>query len=171
MADRNPMTVQCYDRLQEEVKHMKQVERPACSKAIEVARAHGDLSENAEYDAAKEAQGMLEARIKVLEQKIATAQVIDIETLSGDKVLFGATVQIEDVDSGEEKTVTIVGDEEADAATGLISYASPLARGLIGKNLDDIATVNLPAGKKEFEIRDISFSIPDAIKNQKFDIT
>jgi len=133
------------------------VDRPAASKAIEIARAHGDLSENAEYDAAKEAQGMLEARIKVLENKVATAQVIDIKTLSGEKVVFGATVELEDVDTGEEKRVTIVGDEEADAAKGLISYASPLARALIGRNLDDIATVKLPAGKKEFEIRGVDF--------------
>lgn len=151
------MTELCYERLKEDLKRMITVDRPAASKAIEIARAHGDLSENAEYDAAKEAQGMLEARIKVLENKVATAQVIDISTLSGDKVLFGATVLLEDVDNGEEKKVTIVGDEEADAAKGLISYASPLARALIGKNLDDIASVRLPAGKKEYEIREIDF--------------
>jgi len=137
------------------------VERPAASKAIEIARAHGDLSENAEYDAAKEAQGMLEARIKVLEHKVATAQAVDISKLSGEKVVFGATVTVEDVDTGEEKRVTIVGDEETNAPKGLISYASPLARGLIGKSLDDIATVRLPSGKKEYEIREIEFIVPD----------
>ena len=163
MAERSPMTIQCYERLQEELKQMKSVDRPAASKAIEIARAHGDLSENAEYDAAKEAQGMLEARIKVIENKVATAQTIDISTLSGDKVLFGATVTIEDVDSGEEKKVTIVGDEETNAPKGLISFASPLARGLIGKNLDDIATVRLPSGKKEFEIREIKFVTLDKL--------
>ena len=160
MVDKNPMTVQCYERLQVELKQLKTVERPAASKAIEIARAHGDLSENAEYDAAKEAQGLLEARILTLETKVATAQVIDVSKLSGDKVLFGATVSIEDVDSGEEKVVTILGDEETDAAKGRISYASPLARGLIGKNLDDIATVRLPSGKREYEIREIRFVVP-----------
>jgi len=157
MSEKSPMTDQCYERLRVELKQMITVDRPAASKAIEIARAHGDLSENAEYDAAKEAQGMLEARIKVLENKVATAQVIDIKNLSGEKVVFGATVELEDVDTGEEKRVTIVGDEEADAAKGLISYASPLARALIGRNLDDIATVKLPAGKKEFEIRGVDF--------------
>ena len=143
---------------------MKTYDRPAASKAIEIARAHGDLSENAEYDAAKEAQGLLEARIKIIEHKVATAQTVDVSKLSGEKVLFGATVTIEDVDTGEEKKLTIVGDEETDAPRGLISFASPLARGLIGKSLDDIAMVRLPSGKKEYEIREIEFIVPEDIK-------
>ncbi len=160
MADKTPMTIQSHEKLTEELYQLKTVERHAASKAIEIARAHGDLSENAEYDAAKEAQGMLEARIRLLENKVATAQVVDISKLSGDKVIFGATVLIEDADTGEEKTFTIVGDEQADAAKGMISFASPIARGLIGKSVDDMAIVALPGGKKEYEIREVSFVVP-----------
>ena len=160
MIEKSPMTVQSHALLQEELKRLKQVERPAASKAIEIARAHGDLSENAEYDAAKEAQGMLEARIRDLEQKMATAQVVDIEKLSGDKVVFGATVVVSDAETGAERTLTIVGEDEANADAGLISFKSPLARGLIGKQVDDLAEVRLPAGKKEFEIMDVKFVVP-----------
>lgn len=157
MPDKTPMTVESHKVLTEELHRLKTVDRHEASKAIEIARAHGDLSENAEYDAAKEAQGLLEARIKTLESKLSTAQVIDITTLSGDRVLFGATVSLEDVESGDERKITIVGDEQADAAKGLISYASPLARAVIGKSVDDIALVNLPAGKREYEIREVKF--------------
>lgn len=157
MADRSPMTEKGHRDLQEELQRLKRVERPAASKAIEVARAHGDLSENAEYHAAKEHQGMLEAKIKILEARMSTAQVVSVSKLSGDRVVFGATVVIEDVDSGEEKKVVIVGDEEADAARGFISYQSPLARALIGKNLDDIAKVRLPSGEREYEITSVEF--------------
>ncbi len=160
MSDKTPMTIQSHEKLTEELHKLKTHDRHAASKAIEVARAHGDLSENAEYDAAKEAQGMLEARIRLLENKIATAQVIDISKLSGEKVVFGATVLLEDADSGEEKRITIVGDEEADAANGLISYASPLARSVIGKSVGDAAIVNLPSGKKEYEVLEVEFVLP-----------
>lgn len=157
MAIRTPMTVRSHRLLQEELARLKRVERPKASKAIEVARAHGDLSENAEYDAAKEAQGMLEARIRDIETKLATAQVVDISKLSGERVVFGATVLISDVDSGDERTVTIVGEDEADAEKGLIYFESPLARALIGKSVDDLVRVKLPSGVKEYEILDVRF--------------
>lgn len=141
----------------QELQRLKSVERPLATKAIEIARAHGDLSENAEYDAAKEAQGMLEARIRDMESQLATAQVIDITKLSGTKVVFGATVELADVDTGAERTISIVGDYETDAERGLISYQSPLARALIGKDEGDIAKVRLPAGEKEYEILSVKF--------------
>jgi transcription elongation factor GreA len=155
--ERTPMTAKSYRRIQEEVQRLKTFERPKASKAIEVARAHGDISENAEYDAAKEAQGMLEARIRDLESKLSTAQVVEISQLSGDTVKFGATVVISDLDTSENRTVIIVGEEEAEASKGLISYKSPLARSLIGKKVDDIAIVRLPAGEKEYEVVDVKF--------------
>ncbi len=154
---KTPMTIKSHKFLQEEIHRLKTIERPAATKAIEIARAHGDLSENAEYDAAKEAQGMLEARIRDIDSQLATAQVIDITTLSGDKVLFGATVNISDVDSGDERTISIVGDYEVVPEKGLISYQSPLARALIGKMIGDIAKVKLPSGEKEYEILDVKF--------------
>lgn len=157
MVTRTPMTDRSHRHLQEELQRLKSIERPAASKAIEEARAHGDLSENAEYHAAKEAQGLLEARIRDIESKLATAQVINVSSLSGSKVMFGATVQISDVDTGEEKEITIVGEDEADADKGLISYSSPLARALIGREMSDVATVSLPAGRKEYEILDVRF--------------
>jgi transcription elongation factor GreA len=157
MITRSPMTVAGHKRLQEELQNLKNVERFKLAKQIEEARAHGDLSENAEYHAAKEAQGLMEAKIRDLESRMATAQVVDVSALSGTKVVFGATVDLSDVDTGEEKTVTIVGEDEADPDNGLISYKSPIARALIGKELDDLATVKLPSGKKEYEIRDVRF--------------
>lgn len=157
MSDKSPMTVEGHNVLKAELKRLKGIERPKASKAIEVARAHGDLSENAEYDAAKEAQGMLEARIRLIESHLATAQVVDVNTLKGDRVIFGATVRIVDIDSDEDREIMIVGEDEADADRGLISYLSPLARGLIGKQLDDLVTVRLPGGQREYEITGIKF--------------
>lgn len=157
MSQKSPMTVKSYEFLKEEIQRLKGIERPKASKAIEVARAHGDLSENAEYDAAKEAQGMLEARIRDIDSALATAQVVDISKLSGDRVVFGATVEIEDIDSGETKKFVIVGDHEADVSKGLISYQSPIARALIGKEVGDLAKVRLPAGEKEYEIMSLEF--------------
>lgn len=151
------MTVEGHKALQEELTRLKGEERMKAVRAIEEARAHGDLSENAEYDAAKNAQGMLEARIRDLEGKLGTAQVIDLSTLSGDKVVFGATVRFADVDSGDERTVFIVGEDEANADEGRVSFSSPLARALIGKRVDDIAKVKLPAGEKEYEILEVKF--------------
>jgi transcription elongation factor GreA len=155
------MTERSHRHLQEELHRLRTTERKKVVQAIEEARAHGDLSENAEYDAAKHAQGLLEGRIRSLESKLSTAQVVDISKLSGEKVVFGATVELEDVDSGEERTVMIVGEDEADAEKGLISYVSPLARALIGKRVDDVAKVVLPAGEREFEIRALRFVDPN----------
>jgi transcription elongation factor GreA len=157
MVDKTPMTVESHRNLQEELHRLKTVDRPNASKAIEVARAHGDLSENAEYDAAKESQGMLEARIRDLESKLATAQVVDVSKLSGDKVMFGATVVLSDLDAGVDRTVAIVGEDQADAEKGRISYKSPLARALIGRREDDVVTVRLPAGEKEYEVLSVSY--------------
>ncbi len=154
---RSPMTIGGYRRLQEELQNLKTVERFRLSKMIEEARAHGDLSENAEYHAAKDAQGLMEAKIRDLESRLSTAQVVDVSTLSGDKVVFGATVGLCDLDSGEERRFTIVGEDEADVNKGLISYKSPIARALIGKHLDDCITVKLPGGSKEYEIREVSY--------------
>jgi len=158
MSERSPMTVKGHSELKDRLEHMKKVERPAASKSIEVARAHGDLSENAEYHAAKEHQGMLEAKIKILEAKLSIAQVVDISKLSGERVVFGATVEIEDIDSGEEKKIVIVGEEEANVEKGHLAFSSPLAKSLLGKNLDDIVKVRLPSGEKEYEIRAVSFN-------------
>ncbi len=157
MSTKTPMTVEGHKRLQAELHRLKSEERMKCVRAIEEARAHGDLSENAEYDAAKNAQGLLEGRIRDLESKLSTAQVIDISQLQGDKVVFGATVLLSDVDSGDERSVSIVGEEETDVQRGLISYSSPLARSLIGKRTGDTARVVLPAGEKEYEILQVEF--------------
>ena len=158
MSNKSPMTTYGYEKLQEEVRRLKLEERPKCAKAIGIAREHGDLSENAEYDAAKEAQGMVEGRIRDIESKLATAQVVDVSKLSGEKVVFGATVTISDVDTGDEKQVMIVGEDETDSEKGRISYESPIARALIGKNIDDIVKVKLPAGAKEYEILEVEFA-------------
>lgn len=157
MSERTPMTSRSHKLLQEELYRLKTFERKKASDAIGEARAHGDLSENAEYDAAKEAQGHLEARIRVLESRLSTAQVVDVSKLSGERVVFGATVELIDCDTGEQRTVSIVGEDEANAERGLVSYLSPLARALIGKNADDVATVRLPSGQKEYEIRAVRF--------------
>lgn len=157
MTEKTPMTVQSHRKLQEELHRLKTVDRPNASKAIEVARAHGDLSENAEYDAAKEAQGMLEARIRDLETKLATAQVVDVSKLSGEKIMFGATVELSDLDGGTERTISIVGEDQSDAERGLISFKSPLARALIGRRQDDVVIVRLPSGEKEYEILSVRY--------------
>ena len=151
------MSVKSHKILQEEIVRLKSIERPKASKAIEIARAHGDLSENAEYDAAKEAQGMLEAKIRDIEHKLATAQVIDISKLGGSRVIFGATVTLEDADSGDKRVLSIVGDNEADVEKGLISYQSLLAKAVIGKEVGDLIKVKLPSGEKEYEIMDLEF--------------
>jgi transcription elongation factor GreA len=151
------MTPRCHEKLKAELKRLKDVERPANAKAIEIARGHGDLSENADYDAAKEEQGMIEARIRELEVKTALADVIDPATLQGDKVVFGATVRIQDVETEEEVTYTIVGEDESDIKHGLISVAAPVARALIGREVGDTTKVRTPGGSREFEIIEVAF--------------
>jgi transcription elongation factor GreA len=157
MSDREPMTTTGYERLKEELRRLKTVERPAVTAAIEEARAHGDLSENAEYSAAKEKQSFIEGRIKEIESKLALAEVIDPKTLSGTKVVFGATVTVLDLESDEQSTYQIVGLDEADLKARKISVTAPMARGLIGKKVGDTVTVRLPKGEKEYEIVGVQF--------------
>jgi transcription elongation factor GreA len=156
MAEKYPMTPQGQQKLKDELVRLK-AERPACARAIEVARAHGDLSENADYDAAKEKQGMNEARIRELEVKIALSEVIDPSKLKGDKVMFGATVTIQDTDTEEETTYTIVGEDEADIKARRIAVTAPVARALIGREVGDTVKVNAPKGQREFEIIEVKF--------------
>jgi transcription elongation factor GreA len=141
--------------LEEEFKRLKNVERPRIVREIEEARSHGDISENAEYHAAKERQGLLEGRIRVLEDKLARAQIIDGTGQNSDRVSFGATVVLEDAESGDEVTYTIVGEDEADLKSGLISVTSPVARALMGKEPGAAVEVRVPKGTREFEILDI----------------
>lgn len=157
MADRFPMTPSGHAWMKAQLKKLKEVDRPANARAIEVARGHGDLSENADYDAAKEEQGMIEAKIREYEAKLALAQVIDPTELDGEMVRFGATVTLEDVDSGEELTYTIVGEHEADIKNKRISVTAPVARALIGKSVGDEVNVQTPKGSRAFEIVDVQW--------------
>ena len=153
-----PMTVRGHELLQEELKRLKSVDRPEVIQAISEARAHGDLKENAEYHAAKEQQGFIEGRIKELEGKLSHLQVIDVTAIDAKgKVVFGSTIDLIDEDSGDELTYTIVGEDEADIKTGLISYTSPIARALIGKNEGDAASFQAPGGEKNFEIVEVRY--------------
>ena len=152
------MTREGHERMKAELERLKRIERPAISRAIAEARAHGDLSENAEYHAAREKQGFTEARINELEAKLGTAEVLEAPT-SGDRVTFGSTVRLVDGD-GKETCYQIVGSDEADPARGRISIMAPLARTLIGKRVGDAVTAQLPGGKKEFEILDANFPFP-----------
>ncbi|MEI5998922.1 transcription elongation factor GreA [Paraburkholderia bengalensis] len=148
-----PLTKRGADQLRDELQRLKSVERPAVINSIAEARAQGDLSENAEYDAAKEKQGFIEGRIAEIESKLAAAQVIDPSALDADgRVVFAATVDLEDLDSGDSVTYQIVGDDEADLEHGLISVSSPIARALIGKSEGDVASVQAPGGVREYEI-------------------
>jgi transcription elongation factor GreA len=151
-----PMTPEGARKLREELNRHKE-ERPRISRDIEVAREHGDLSENAEYHAAKERQGMVEARIKDLEDKLSRAEIIDPSKLSGTKVRFGATVTLINVSTDEEVTYRIVGAEESDINQGSISISAPLARALIGKEVGDEVTVQLPVGLRKYEISTVEF--------------
>jgi len=146
-----------YATLEAELKRLKSVERHKIVKEIEIARAHGDISENAEFHAAKERQSHIEGRITLLEDRLARAQVIDPSGQSPDVVRFGATVQLADAESGDEVTYTIVGEDEADVSKGLISVGSPIARALLGKPVDELVTVQVPRGSRSFEIRSIEF--------------
>jgi transcription elongation factor GreA len=157
MADRIPMTPRGQKRLREELKRLREVERPKNVQDIEIARGHGDLSENAEYHAAKERQSFIEGRIREVEGTIALAEVIDPGKLSGSRVVFGATVRLADTDSGEETVYNIVGDHEGDIKEGRIAVSAPLARALIGRETGD--TVNLRTGKgtREYQIQEVKF--------------
>ena len=155
-VDKMPMLAEGYERLNNEVRHLKTIERPAIIDAIEEARAHGDLSENAEYHAAKERQGQVEATIADIEDRLSRAMVIDPKTLSGDKVVFGATVHLLD-ESDKPVKYQIVGQTEADANHGRISYNSPLGRALIGRQVEDEVEVTVPSGDKFYLIDKIEF--------------
>ncbi|MEZ4446526.1 MAG: transcription elongation factor GreA [Polyangiaceae bacterium] len=157
MSEKVPMTPEGQDKLREELEHLRKVEMPQVVKDIATAREHGDLSENAEYHAAKERQGMIHARTKYLEDVLSRAEVIDPAKLSGDKVKFGARVVLLNLDTDEEVTYQIVGPEESDLKQGRISVSSPLARGLIGRQAGDEVTIKLPSGQRSYEIQEISF--------------
>ena len=152
-----PMTASGFSSLQEELRWRQQEERPRIIEAISEARAHGDLSENAEYHAAKEAQSLNEGRIVELEDLTTRAEVIDVAKLSGDKIKFGATVVLVDEDTEEEKTYQIVGDQEADVKSGRISISSPIARALIGKGVGAAIEVNAPGGARGYEVLRVDF--------------
>jgi transcription elongation factor GreA len=155
--EKNPITPEGFAKLREELQHLKSVERPAVVQAIATAREHGDLKENAEYHAARDKQSFIEGRIKDLEAKLALAEVIDPTKLAGDKVAFGATVKLSNVDSGEESTYRILGADESDLASGSISITSPLARSLIGKEVGDEVKMRMPGGERTYEVLEITF--------------
>ena len=157
MADKYPMTPAGQAWMRRQLKKLKEVDRPNNSRAIEIARGHGDLSENADYSAAKEEQGMIEGKIREYEAKLALAEVIDPTKLSGDRVQFGATVTIEDTDTGETSVYTIVGEHEADIKKRRISLVAPVARGLLGKRVGDEVTITTPKGKREFTISSVEW--------------
>jgi transcription elongation factor GreA len=153
-----PLTVAGAEKLRAELTRLKAVDRPAVIQAIAEARAQGDLSENAEYDAAKEKQGFIEGRIADLESKLSNAQLIDPKTLDAEgRIVFGATVELEDLESGESVTYQIVGDDEADIKLGQISVSSPIARALIGKYAGDTVDVQAPGGVRQYEVLDVLY--------------
>jgi len=157
MSESYPMTPLGYESLKTELKQLTSKDRPAVINAISTAREHGDLKENAEYHAAKEQQGFIEGRIQELNEKLALANVIDITKLSGEKVLFGATVSFVDVDTDEESNYQIVGADESDLQRNKISVSSPIARALIGKSVGDTLSIPIPKGKIEIEILEVVF--------------
>ncbi len=154
---REAMTPDGYQRLIKEIEHIKSVERPANIKAIEEARGHGDLSENADYDAAKQAQGLIQARLQLLEDKFARAEVIDPSTLTGPSIMFGAKVYLEDLDSNENIIYTILGSYEADPKKGIISLDSPIGKTLIGKEEGDEVVVRTPNGPRTFGVQKVEY--------------
>ncbi len=156
--DKVPLTVNGAEKMRSELQELKHNDRPRVIQAIAEAREHGDLKENAEYHAAREQQGFIEARIKDLEAKLSNAQIIDITKIDGKgKVIFGATVELEDIDSGDSVTYQLVGEDEADIKEGRISITSPIARALIGKEEGVSVTVEVPNGSREFEIAEIRY--------------
>ncbi len=158
MAERIPMTPDGYKQLQDELKRLKAEERPRIIAAIEEARGHGDLSENAEYDAAKEAQGHLDVRMRDIEDKLARAQVIRPEDVKGDSVVFGARVHLTDLENDRKVIYHLVGEDESDLSKGKISVMSPLGRAMIGKTVGEIFVVNTPRGEREYFIEEIVFA-------------
>lgn len=156
--ERIPMTMEGHTKMLDEIKHLKTVERPNIIRAIEEARAHGDLSENAEYHSAKEQQGWIEARVSDLEDKVSRAEIIDVSKLSGDTVMFGAKVTLVDEESEDESSYQIVGEFEADVKKGKISVTSPIARAIIGKKKGDSVEVNTPGGGKSYEILKVKWA-------------
>ncbi|MEA3411846.1 MAG: transcription elongation factor GreA [Pseudomonadota bacterium] len=153
-----PLTVRGAEKLREELTRLKNKERPKITAAIAEARAHGDLKENAEYHAAREQQGLVEARIRDIEAKLSHAQIIDVTKVHANgKVVFGATVDLVDEDTDEEITYQIVGQDESDISQGLISVASPIARALIGKEVGDTATVRAPGGERNYELLEVRY--------------
>jgi len=158
MINKVPLTVRGADTLREELEELKKVKRPTVIQAIAEAREHGDLKENAEYHAAREQQSFIEGRIKDIEAKLSNAQIIDVTTMDGGgRVIFGSTVEVVDLNTDEELTYQIVGEDEADIQQGLISVNSPIARGLVGKEEGDIAAVETPGGTREFEILEVRY--------------
>lgn len=155
--DKIPITPDGLEKLREELRRLKTEERPAIIRAIAEARAHGDLSENAEYHAAKERQAFIEGRLAELEDKISRAEVIDPSKVSGSTVMFGATVKVVDEDTEKEAIYRIVGSDESDIGKGLLSVTSPMARAMIGKGVGDQVEVNTPAGARYYEILDVSY--------------
>lgn len=158
---RPPMTAKGADKLRTELKDLKQVQRPKIVEAIATAREHGDLKENAEYHAAREQQSFLEGRVKQIESAVSNSEIIDVASLganAGDKVVFGATVELYGVEDESEVTYTIVGELEADIKQNLISITSPIARALIGKSVDDVAAVQAPGGVREYEIVSVKYT-------------
>lgn len=151
-----PISIQGFRKLEKELERLKQ-ERPQVIQAIKEAREEGDLKENAGYDAAREKQGMLEARIAYIESRLPQYSMIDLNTLGGDKVIFGATVKVEDVDSGEEKIFTLLGPDESDYANGSISISSPVGQALLGKEEGDEVSVDVPKGRVTYEVISIEF--------------
>jgi len=156
--NRVPLTIRGAEKLREELDELKTVKRPKVIEAIATARAHGDLKENAEYHAAREQQSFIEGRIKDIEGKLSNAEVIDVSKLNNTgRVVFGTTVVMAEVESGDESTYTIVGEDEADIKQGLISVTSPIARAMISKEEGDIVTVDAPAGLKEYEVVEVRY--------------
>ncbi len=153
-----PVTVRGHELMAEECKRLKSVDRPAVISAIAEARAHGDLKENAEYHAAKDQQGFIEARIKELEGKLSNIQVIDVTAVDAKgKIIFGSTVELIDEETGNEMAYKIVGEDEADIKSGMISFTSPIARALIGKNEGDVVNFSAPAGEKQYEVIQVRY--------------
>lgn len=157
MSGSVPMTIAGKQKLEAELKHLKSVERPRVIEAIATARAHGDLSENAEYDAAKNNQAFIEGRIKEIDDKLARAQVVDTSLIRTDRIVFGAIIEVLDTTSEEKKTFRIVGTDESDVKAGLLSIESPVARQLLNKTAGDVVTVKVPKGDKEYEILSVRY--------------